>query len=369
MSRYDPKVPIHESKILPVAALGHGGVGANKIIRSNSVEQLAIDFFDSSRQGITVAHVVSKFRVNKQHGRRAIKRCVISNVLFAPENHKPQRYFAVSQRPQVIEYLYSKKRLPVQATGTHNELSHNYALFNALENQKASNFLDVLRLLPLSPRYIHNFHMKALIDKQYYSDIDRVSGNRTRGKSIVEPIGMHRVTYTYYPRGSITIEVACSYAPFRVGCENDINILFAFIGQIKDRMIYHLNDPRERIVPDINVWTLKECDVNVDIELTDLGQVTLQDIQISTLGRILRAYVKILESKAVDRVEETLTPNCPLLEAFDSIVHPNRTIENLMKKLDYNMQHFIEELTANNNKDIGNLDKLDSSTSVSTGGG
>ena len=103
------------------------------------------------------------------------------------------------------------------------------------------------------------------------------------------------------------MEVGCSYAPFRIGCENDVNILFAFIGQIKDRMTIHLKDPRESIAPDINVWTLKQCDVNVDIELTDLGQDTLLDIQISTLGRVLKTYVKILESKPVARWEETIS--------------------------------------------------------------
>ena len=205
-------------------------------------------------------------------------------------------------------------------------LPTHHPLFHVIEGQKANNFLDMLRLLPLCPRHIHNLHMKTKIDKKYYDDIDTVQGNRTRGKLLRERIGLCEVTYTYYPSGAITMEVRCSYNPFRIGSEDDVNILFAFIGQIKDRMTIHLNDPRERIVPDINVWTLKECDVNVDIELTDLGQVTLQDIQIATFGRVLRAYVKILDSKAVGRLEESLTLNSPLLEALDSIVHPNRYV-------------------------------------------
>ena len=65
----------------------------------------------------------------------------------------------------------------------------------------------MLRLLPLSPKYSHNFHMKTPIDKQHYSNIDSVPGNRTRGKSIVERIGLRQDTYTYYPGGSITMEV------------------------------------------------------------------------------------------------------------------------------------------------------------------
>jgi hypothetical protein len=98
-------------------------------------------------------------------------------------------------------------------------------------------------------------------------------------------------------------------------------------------MTDHLNDLRERFVPEINFWILKECNINVDIEITDLAQVTLQNIQISTMGRIFRAYVKLLESKSVYRMEETITPNAPLLETFDSIVYPSRKLENLVKEL------------------------------------
>jgi hypothetical protein len=190
--------------------------------------------------------------------------------------------------------------------------------------------------------------MKTKLSNNYYSDIDIVPRNRTKGKLIRERIGLREVTYTYYPSGSSTMEVRCSYSPFRIGTDDDVNILFAFIGQIKDRMTIHLNDPRESGVPDINVWTLKQCDVNVDIELTDLGQVTLQDIQISTLGRILGTYVKILESKSVARWEETIRPNSLLLEAFDSIAHPNRTLENQMKELISKVDAIIVENSDNN---------------------
>ena len=148
MSYYDTTAPVGETKALPVAALGRGR--GCKIVYTKDIEQLAINTFDSSKKAITVGHIVAQFGVNKEHARRIIKRSLANQVLFAPENHKPQRYYPVSRRPQVIEYLYTKERLPVQPTGTRHTLSDHYALFNALESQKASNFLDMLRLLPLS---------------------------------------------------------------------------------------------------------------------------------------------------------------------------------------------------------------------------
>lgn len=301
-----------------------------KRVRSKDVESLATDLFDSFKKGITVSHLVTKFCINKQHARRIIKRCLHSQVLFAPEKHKPQQYFPMKRRPQVIEYLYASKRLPIQPAGI---TSSCHPLFNALEYQKATNILDILRFLPLSPKFTHNLHMKTSIDRKYYDDIRLPLNAHTKGKSTLERIGLREVEYTYYPSGSTMMEVTSNSHPFRVGSQDDINILFSFFGQIRGWMVEHLDDPRERIVPHINDWTLKQCDINVDIELTDLGQITLPDIQISTFSRVFRAYVKIIESNAFYRLEETLALDSPLLKAFDSIVHPNRELEKLVNKL------------------------------------
>ena len=124
----------------------------------------------------------------------------------------PSVTYPVSRRPQVIEFIHNKKRLPVQATGTSHVTSH-HPLFHAIEGQKANNFLDMLRLLPLCPRHIHNLHIKTKIDKKYYDDIDTIQRNPTRGKLIRERIGLCEVTYTYYPSGSIIIEVRLQLWP------------------------------------------------------------------------------------------------------------------------------------------------------------
>jgi hypothetical protein len=44
---YESKVSIHETRTLPVAALGHSG--GYKIVRSENVKQFAIKLFDSTR--------------------------------------------------------------------------------------------------------------------------------------------------------------------------------------------------------------------------------------------------------------------------------------------------------------------------------
>jgi len=58
---------------------------------------------------------------------------------------------------------------------------------------------------------------------------------------------------------------------------------------------------------------LKECDVNKDIEIDGLAQITLPDMQKPLVERALRGYVKpIDEGKAYYRFELALAPNQPI---------------------------------------------------------
>jgi len=73
------------------------------------------------------------------------------------------------------------------------------------------------------------------------------------------------------------------------------------------------------IVPYLKNWVLKECDVNKDIEIDGLAQITLPDMQIPLFERALRSYVKPIVDKAFYRVELALAPNLPLEIALEQI--------------------------------------------------
>ncbi|HEV2877281.1 MAG TPA: hypothetical protein VGW09_08385 [Nitrososphaeraceae archaeon] len=57
-------------------------------------------------------------------------------------------------------------------------------------------------------------------------------------------------------------------------------IFSPFLGHVKDRFLYHVNDLRERQVPPLMSWVLKQCDLNKDIEISDKAQLTLPDIEL-----------------------------------------------------------------------------------------
>jgi hypothetical protein len=64
-----------------------------------------------------------------------------------------------------------------------------------------------------------------------------------------------------------------------------------------------------KLVQPVRNWILKECDVNKDIEIDSLAQITLPDMQIPLFERALRGYVKPIENKAYYRFELAPAPN------------------------------------------------------------
>jgi hypothetical protein len=113
--------------------------------------------------------------------------------------------------------------------------------------------------------------------------------------------------------------IACSNNPFKLETESDESLLFAFFGQVRDRLLYLLSDPNERIVPLITEWWLVGCDVNKDVEISDMMQLTGIHIQLKDADRVFRLYIKSLGDKAVRRAEESLKLSSPLVEGLHTI--------------------------------------------------
>ena len=83
--------------------------------------------------------------------------------------------------------------------------------------------------------------------------------------------------------------------------------------------LYLVTDPHERIVPPITNWVLIGCDINKDITVTDMLQLTAINIQFKEAGRVFRLYVKSLGDEAVYRVEESLKMRSCLVNVLHTI--------------------------------------------------
>jgi hypothetical protein len=163
-----------------------------------------------------------------------------------------------------------------------------------LESQKAQNLYDILNSLGRCPLYIHKLQLQLSLDSTYYTDIQKTSSKHNKSKQHEEKIGTSIVKYLVYPNGKTMIFVACSNNPFKLEDESDVSIIYAFLGQVRDRLLYLMIDPHERIVPSIMKWILTGCDINKDITVSDKLQLTAINIQLKDADRVFRLYIKSL---------------------------------------------------------------------------
>jgi hypothetical protein len=308
-------VQIDSQEDVPIAISVRSRCLRHSVITSKDVQALAIKKFKGSKKGITFNDLIAQFSISKRSAQRKLKDCRKYGLLFSPEKHKPQEFYPTCFRAEVIEYLYKKENVPVDPTGV---TSHH----NPLEQQKAQNLLDILLLLPFAPPHIHKILLMLHIDREFYTTLEKKPRDVNLAKVYEEMIGKAFVTYTYNKNGRVEIAVACSKNPFKLETDDDVIILFSFLGQVKDRMLYHLDDQRGRGVPSESRWVLKGCDLNRDVEISDKMQITLPDIQLKYAGRVFRLYVKALGEKAVCRGEESPTLNLTLDNAFNKIRNP-----------------------------------------------
>ncbi len=80
-----------------------------------------------------------------------------------------------------------------------------------------------------------------------------------------------------------------------------------------------MGDNRDDVVPPVLEWVLKACDVNKDIEIDNMAQLTLPDIQISLAEKAFRGYVKLIGEKAYYRMEQPFTPNETVSTALEKL--------------------------------------------------
>jgi hypothetical protein len=120
-----------------------------------------------------------------------------------------------------------------------------------MEHQKAQSFLEVLIRLPFAPLYIHKLKLMLYIDKKSYAELKQEPRPKNRAKLHEENIGSRHINYTFSPNGTVHVSVISSDNLFRLETNKDVSILFAFFGQVRDRLLYRVGDVRERTVPNI----------------------------------------------------------------------------------------------------------------------
>jgi hypothetical protein len=104
-----------------------------------------------------------------------------------------------------------------------------------------------------------------------------------------------------------------------------------FLGRVEDRLKNLLSDNRDKVVPSVMTWILKDYDVNKDVEINDMVQLTPHDIQMSMAEKAFRGYVRMINSgKIYHRVDQSLTINEPVNIALEKLRADTKIDENIL---------------------------------------
>ena len=117
------------------------------------------------------------------------------------------------------------------------------------------------------------------------------------------------------------IYISCSNTPFKLEVEEDVSSFFSFLGQVKDRLVYFLNNFSESAIPPVMDWILVQCDINKDIGINIIEQLSIPDLQLRIYDRIFRMYVKNIDGSSYYRLEESKQINQEVRFAIPEIMN------------------------------------------------
>jgi hypothetical protein len=343
--------PLNTDQNTPLGLVGRDS-GGRKHNTNSRIVNLATKRYRENGMGIDYSDLIQAgLARHKRSAQYLLKYYLHNGTLFTLGDHRPQQYYPTNLESEIRQKKLSSST-PIDPTGV---MHHPCPLFSS--KSPLSSCLEpliiqtlegyVLPLLRTVPPDIHNIHFKTKIIPECYVEqhIQKLPDvRRNKGKQLFEIIGNAGVTYTFYPSGTVNIEVKCSNSPFKLRTDSDHGHILVFFGQLRDRLIAFLKDPHERIVPDILEWYLTECDINRDIHVSDGLHYTGIKIQVKHLDHLFRIYIKSMGRDTVCRVEEEKRLNRPAIEAINDIFNPNERVEKQLAAHDTILHQILDKL-------------------------
>jgi len=300
-----------------------GHVSSQKgYVGSDNIKELAVDKYkNKNRKGIIYQDLMdSGLAIHKRQAQDMLKYHLRKGTLFTLRDTRPQQYFPSIMRSEIIKNEFDKNT-PIDPTEvTYSSTLHSSNPFDNLTLQTLEGY--ILPLLPAAPLFIHNMHLKLKIPRECYVEIKLPTIHGNSGKKHSEVIGTSRVDYTFYPNGTINVEIRCSNHPFKLQTEEDRSRLLVFFGQVRQALISFLMDSHERLVSEIMHWELTECDINKEIKVSHWFHYTGSKIQVKHLNHLFSLYIKSMGEDTVYRVEERKHPKKYAIDAINDIFNP-----------------------------------------------
>jgi hypothetical protein len=263
------------------------------------------------------------FRLTKGQAQRRVKHLLMKKFLFTADDlikqgirlkgfrrERPQKYYLTEMKAKIIEN--NRKNALNDTTG-----------ISPIDTQARENMAFIFDQLGPAYRYIHKLQIRTRIGKEHYDELGLPVKGNNKAKFHLARINQARgppdLEYNVYPNGTVMVFISCSDRPFRLVDDDDIFAINAYLGKVEDRLKNLLSDTRSRIVSPVSTWILIGCDVNKDVQIGDMTQLTGLNIQVKSAIGVFRGYVKRIGDKAVYRGELSMTPNEPLSTAFETV--------------------------------------------------
>ncbi len=315
-------VPIPSRKSVPNEHLVHTSGHKRRYVKKAQVKELAEKNYSENGRGITILDIMMQFKVKQEKAQRTLKNLHTKKFLFTGDDLEKQRIFLKGfKRENPQKYYLTGMKAKIIEDNENNVLKDTTGV-NPVEEGAMENMTFVLNQLGTCGLYIHKLQMKTSVNKKHYSEISSVKSNgvaKIHYERIREHRGKPEVEYKIYSNGTVMIYVTCSQFPFGLQNEEDVFAINSYLGRVEDRLKYVFADTRNEIVPPALNWILTGCDVNKDMQVGDMAQLTDLDMQIKSALGVFRGYVKRIEDKVLYRVEQSLTPNEPLSTAFETL--------------------------------------------------
>ena len=163
------------NRILGQCGQGHRSdqrKGSRRYTRSEHIETLAGNKYRVNGEGITINDLLSEgFVWHKRHAQITIKHCVKRKKLFTLDRSRPQKYYPVCLKSEII-----KKNAHKEVTGVNHFRGSLLGSKQDTGQDPDSIILQtlegyILPLLPKAPLQIHRMHFEVKIDAQDYTGI------------------------------------------------------------------------------------------------------------------------------------------------------------------------------------------------------
>lgn len=282
------------------------------------VEAAADSKYRNCGEGITYKDILKRFpglvKTSKQ-AQNILRNYKNKSKLYTCHRIKPQKYFLSNDHAELaaLNYRKSTHSDPTGVKCSHSSSPNGHSssttsrapLANALGHIKTHDFYHALVMLKVAPLAMHNIRLYLkLTDPERYDAIPPKYEQENRARAIRHRKGDVLTTYKVYPHGTVEIMIECSKAAFPIETDFDITKLFSFVGEIRNTLQSWLHDVNDHIIPPIEQWRLAHADISKDVKVPERLHVTVPNMELRTVDRVLRMYVKSLDHGSVLRLEE-----------------------------------------------------------------